>query len=139
MSTRFLQRQEIKVKTQDSRPRIHQAIYLRYRSFNSSSKGGVSELSYAQSEDRSQATKLPTQAEDRDRDRFKSRFKEHPVPKLGADLTSRRIAVVLGSHSSSRSVRLRQLGRNPSAAHAAEGRFRSALTGAHLRSHELAA
>ena len=83
--------------------------------------------------------KLPTQAEDRDNDRFKSMFKEHPVPKLGADLTSKRIAVVLGSHSSSRSVRLRQLGRNPSAAHAAEGRFRSALTGAHLRSHELAA
>ena len=80
MSIRFLHRQEIKVKTQDSRPRIHQAIYLRYRSFK---RGGVSELSYAQSEDRSQATKLPTQAEDRDRDRFtKSRFKEHPVPKV---------------------------------------------------------
>ena len=45
----------------------------------------MSELSYAQSEDRSQATKLPTQAEDRDRDRFKSRFKEHPVPKVRAD------------------------------------------------------
>jgi hypothetical protein len=59
----------------------------------------VSELSYAQSEDRSQATKLPTQAEDRDRDRFKSTFKEHPVPKLGADLTSKRMVVVLGSHS----------------------------------------
>ena len=72
MSIRFLQRQEIKVKTQDSRPRIHQAIYLRYRSFK---RGGVSELSYAQSEDRSQATKLLTQAEDRDRDCFKSRFK----------------------------------------------------------------
>jgi hypothetical protein len=59
----------------------------------------VSELSYAQSEDRSQATKLPTQAEDRDRDRLKSRFKEFPVPKLRADLTSKRIAVVLGSHT----------------------------------------
>ena len=56
----------------------HQAIYLRYRSFK---LGGVSELSYAQS-DRSQATKLLTQAEDRDRDRFKSGFKEHPVPKV---------------------------------------------------------
>ena len=64
MSTRFLQRQEIKVKTQDSRTRIHQAIYLRYRSFK---RGGGSELSYAQNEDRSQATKLPIQAEDRDR------------------------------------------------------------------------
>ena len=82
MSIRFLNRQEIKVKTRDSRPRIHQAIYLRYRSFK---RGGVSELSYAQNEDISQATKLPTQAEDRDRDRFKSRFKEHPVPKVRAD------------------------------------------------------
>jgi hypothetical protein len=55
MSTRFLQCQEIKVKTQDSRLKAsyHQAIYLRYRSFK---RGGVSELSYAQSEDRSQAT-----------------------------------------------------------------------------------
>jgi hypothetical protein len=49
----FLQCQEIKVKTRDSRPRNHQAIYLRYRSFK---RGGVSELNYAQSEDRSQAT-----------------------------------------------------------------------------------
>jgi len=65
----------------------------------------VSELSYAQSEDRSQATKLPTQAEDRDRDRFKSRFKEHPVPKVrcrnylahhrDADVTQRRRHSVL--------------------------------------------
>ena len=62
---------------------MHQAIYLGYRSFK---RGGVSELSYAaaQSEDRSQVTKLPThwQAEDRDSNRFKSRFKEHPVPKV---------------------------------------------------------
>ena len=43
----------------------------------------MSELNYAQIEDRSQATKLPTQAEDRDRDSFKSRFKEHPVPSAG--------------------------------------------------------
>ena len=51
----FLQRQEIKVNTQDSRPHLHQAIYLHFRSFE---RGGVSELSYAQSEDRppSQAT-----------------------------------------------------------------------------------
>ena len=45
-----------------------------------SSEGGG--LSYAQSEDRFQATKLPTRGEDRDRDRLKSRFKEHPAPKV---------------------------------------------------------
>ena len=51
MSTRFLQCQEIKVKTRDSRPRYHQAIYLRYRSLK---RGGC--LSSAMLEDRSQVT-----------------------------------------------------------------------------------
>jgi hypothetical protein len=36
----FLQRQEIKVNTQDSRPHLHQAIYLHFRSFE---RGGVSD------------------------------------------------------------------------------------------------
>ena len=63
MSTWFL-RQEIKVKTQDSRPRYRQAIYLRYRSFQ---RGGVSEFSDTQSEDRSQATSFSFRlTEDRD-------------------------------------------------------------------------
>jgi hypothetical protein len=53
MSTRFLQFQEITVKTQDSRLRYHQSIYLRYFPFK---RGRVPALNYAQSEDRSQAT-----------------------------------------------------------------------------------
>jgi hypothetical protein len=106
----------------------------------------VSELSYAQSEDRSQATKLPTQAEDRDRDRFKSRFKEHPVPKVrcrnylahhrDADVTQRSADTAFSAPALPRACRVSYIAVTCTCG---RGAFRSALIGARLRSHEHAA
>jgi hypothetical protein len=46
----------------------------------------LSELNYAQSEDRSQATKLPTQAEDRDLDVSSQGLKNTQFPRFGAEI-----------------------------------------------------
>ena len=106
----------------------------------------LSELIYAQSEVRSQATKLPTQAEDRDRDRFKSRFKEHPVPKVrcrnylahhrDADVTQRSADTAFSAPALPRACRVNYIAVTCTCG---RGAFRSALIGARLRSHEHAA